>query len=49
VPGAEYVEIAGAPHNVYYEASKQYNAALDDFFARRLGIGPRVGAGASSR
>ncbi len=38
VPGAEYAEIAGAPHNVYYEAAKQYNAALDGFLARKLGI-----------
>jgi pimeloyl-ACP methyl ester carboxylesterase len=39
VSNAEFVEIAGAPHNVYYEAASAYNAALDDFFARRLGIG----------
>ena len=44
VPGAEYVEIAGAPHNVYYEAARQYNAALDDFLARKLGIAGRTGA-----
>lgn len=44
VPGAEYVEIAGAPHNVYYEAAKQYNAALDDFFARKLGIAAKAAA-----
>jgi pimeloyl-ACP methyl ester carboxylesterase len=44
IPAAEYVEIAGAPHNVYYEAAKQYNAALDDFFARKLGIGARAAA-----
>jgi pimeloyl-ACP methyl ester carboxylesterase len=36
VPGAEYVEIDGAPHNVYYEAVDRYNAALDDFLARRV-------------
>jgi pimeloyl-ACP methyl ester carboxylesterase len=37
VPGAEYVEIAGAPHNVYFEAVGAYNAALDDFLARKVG------------
>jgi pimeloyl-ACP methyl ester carboxylesterase len=44
VPGAEYVEIDGAPHNVYYEAARQYNAALDDFFARKLGIASKAAA-----
>ncbi len=38
VPGSECVEIAGAPHTVYYEAATAYNAALDDFFARKLGV-----------
>jgi pimeloyl-ACP methyl ester carboxylesterase len=37
VPGAEYVEIDGAPHNVYYEAREAYNAAVDDFLRRRVG------------
>ena len=36
VPDAEYVEIESAPHNVYYEAVDRYNAALDDFLARRV-------------
>jgi pimeloyl-ACP methyl ester carboxylesterase len=36
VPGAEFVEIAGAPHNVYFEAVDAYNAALDDFLGRRV-------------
>jgi pimeloyl-ACP methyl ester carboxylesterase len=44
VPGAEYFEIDGAPHNVYYEAARQYNAALDDFFARKLGIASKAAA-----
>ncbi len=44
VPGSECVEVAGAPHNVYYEAARQYNAALDDFFARKLGIGTKAAA-----
>jgi pimeloyl-ACP methyl ester carboxylesterase len=46
VPGAEYFEIEGAPHNVYYEAARQYNAGLDDFFARKLGIPARAAAAA---
>jgi pimeloyl-ACP methyl ester carboxylesterase len=42
VPGAEFVSIDGAPHNVYYEAARQYNAALDDFISRKLGIAART-------
>lgn len=36
VPTSEYVVIEGAPHNVYYEAAKEYNAAVDRFLARVL-------------
>jgi pimeloyl-ACP methyl ester carboxylesterase len=42
VPDAEFVSIEGAPHNVYYEAARQYNAALDDFVSRKLGIAPKA-------
>src|SRR5205823_4554060 len=31
VPHSEYRVIEGAPHNVYYEAAKEYNAAVRDF------------------
>jgi pimeloyl-ACP methyl ester carboxylesterase len=31
VAHSEYLAIAGAPHNVYYEAAAQYNAALEAF------------------
>ncbi|MPZ97920.1 MAG: alpha/beta fold hydrolase [Dehalococcoidia bacterium] len=34
VEGSQYVEIEGAPHNVYYEAAEPYNAALSAFLAR---------------
>lgn len=34
VPGSEYHAIAGAPHNVYYEAAAAYNAHIDSFLAR---------------
>jgi len=44
VSGSEYLEIAGAPHNVYYEAATEYNVALADFLARKL---TPVGAGAT--
>lgn len=33
VPRSEYHVIAGAPHNVYYEAAAAYNARLDQFLA----------------
>ena len=33
VPGSKYEVIAGAPHNVYYEAAKEYNALVDGFLA----------------
>lgn len=36
VPHSEYRVIAGAPHNVYYEAAAEYNAAVADFLARAL-------------
>lgn len=36
VPQSEYVEISGAPHNVYYEAADAYNAALEDFLRRKV-------------
>jgi pimeloyl-ACP methyl ester carboxylesterase len=36
VPHSEYVEIEGAPHNVYYEAAAQYNEAVAGFLARTL-------------
>jgi len=36
VPTSEYLVIEGAPHNVYYEAAKEYNAAVDRFLARAL-------------
>ncbi|HZU78155.1 MAG TPA: alpha/beta hydrolase [Dehalococcoidia bacterium] len=36
VPHSEYRVIAGAPHNVYYEAAKEYNAAVADFLERVL-------------
>jgi pimeloyl-ACP methyl ester carboxylesterase len=31
VPHSSFVEIAGAPHNVYYEAAEPYNAAVTEF------------------
>ena len=31
VPGSRYKVIEGAPHNVYYEAAKEYNATVDAF------------------
>jgi pimeloyl-ACP methyl ester carboxylesterase len=34
VPQSEYEVIAGAPHNVYYEAAEAYNARLDTFLAK---------------
>ena len=34
VPASEYEVIAGAPHNVYYEAAAAYNARVDTFLAR---------------
>ena len=37
VPGSELVVIDGAPHNVYYEAAAEYNAAVADFLARKVG------------
>ena len=46
VAGAEFVSIEGAPHNVYYEAARQYNAAVDDFLARKLGSGAKAAAAA---
>lgn len=36
VPSSEYRVIAGAPHNVYYETAKEYNAAVSDFLDRVL-------------
>jgi pimeloyl-ACP methyl ester carboxylesterase len=36
VPGSEYHAIAGAPHNVYYEAAGPYNAVVDAFLAKVL-------------
>lgn len=33
VPHSSYVEIPGAPHNVYYEAAEPYNAAVEEFLA----------------
>ena len=36
VPHSELRVIAGAPHNVYYEAAAEYNAAVDDFLTRVL-------------
>lgn len=33
VPRSQYRVIEGAPHNVYYEAAKEYNAAVDGFLA----------------
>jgi pimeloyl-ACP methyl ester carboxylesterase len=33
VPHSRYVEIPGAPHNVYWEAANAWNAAVDDFLA----------------
>ena len=45
VPGAEYVEIDGAPHNVYFEAVDAYNAAVDDFLARKV---EKVAAGSTA-
>lgn len=36
VPHSEYRVIEGAPHNVYYEAAAEYNAAVDAFLARVL-------------
>ena len=33
VPGSRYELIAGAPHNVYYEAVGPYNAVVEDFLA----------------
>ena len=34
VPHSEYLSIAGAPHNVYYEAAVEYNAAVDAFLSK---------------
>jgi len=34
VNGSEYHAIAGAPHNVYYEAAEPYNAIVDAFLAK---------------
>ena len=34
VPGSNYHAIAGAPHNVYYEAAEPYNAIVDAFLAK---------------
>lgn len=31
VPNSKYVEIDGAPHNVYWEAAAEWNAAVDAF------------------
>lgn len=36
VPGSELRIIEGAPHNVYYEAVDEYNAAVDAFLERVL-------------
>lgn len=36
VPGSQYEVIAGAPHNVYYEAAAAYNARVDTFLAAVL-------------
>ena len=36
VPHSEYHAIAGAPHNVYYEAAEPYNAIVDAFLATVL-------------
>jgi pimeloyl-ACP methyl ester carboxylesterase len=33
VRGSKYRVIEGAPHNVYYEAANEYNAAVDAFLA----------------
>lgn len=44
VQHSEYRVIAGAPHNVYYEAAEAYNDAVDDFLARVL----RAPAGVSA-
>jgi pimeloyl-ACP methyl ester carboxylesterase len=33
LPKSQYKVIEGAPHNVYYEAATQYNAAVDQFLA----------------
>ncbi len=37
--GSECKVIAGAPHNVYYEAAAEYNATVADFLARKVGAG----------
>ena len=34
VAGSEYHAIAGAPHNVYYEASAEYNRIVGSFLAK---------------
>jgi len=34
VPQSEYHAIAGAPHNVYYEAAEAYNGHVDNFLAK---------------
>jgi pimeloyl-ACP methyl ester carboxylesterase len=36
VPHSEYHAIAGAPHNVYYEAAAPYNEIVDAFLAKAL-------------
>jgi len=33
VPGSRYVEIEGAPHNVYWEAAAAWNAAVAEFLS----------------
>lgn len=36
VPGSRLHVVAGAPHNVYYEAAAEYNAVVDAFLTRAL-------------
>ena len=44
VPQSEYRAIGGAPHNVYYEAAAEYNAAVDDFLSRVVETSDRATA-----
>jgi len=44
LPHSEYHVIEGAPHNVYYEAAKQYNATVDAFL---VSVSEPAGGGAA--
>jgi pimeloyl-ACP methyl ester carboxylesterase len=33
VPGSRFAQVAGAPHNVYYQAAEEYNRIVSGFLA----------------